>query len=199
MKRHFENLTARAARAIRHWWLMLVAGILCIVAGICVFAFPIESYVTLSILFGVLMLLTGAAQLVIASTSGNYLMMKGYFIVGGVLDVILGIFLCLYPSVSILVLPVMMGLWLMYHSFIIISFGGDMDTFRLSGSGMLIALGILLLILSVFVLVDPFSVGVVTVLTVAGVGLLMLGLMFCAVSVRLKNLHKVMDDEYPKK
>ena len=199
MKRHFENLTAKASRAIRHWWLMLIAGILCVVAGICVFAFPIESYVTLSILFGVLMLLTGAAQLIIASTSGNYLMMKGYFIVGGVLDVILGIFLCLYPGVSLVVLPIMMGLWLMYHSFIIISFGGDMDTFRLSGSGMMIILGILLLMLSIFVLVDPFSVGIVTVLTVAGVGLLMLGLMFCSISVKLKDLHRVMEAEYPSK
>ena len=199
MKRHFENLTAKASRVIRHWWLMLIAGILCVVAGICVFAFPIESYVTLSILFGVLMLLTGVAQLIIASTSGNYLMMKGYFIVGGVLDVILGIFLCLYPGVSLVVLPIMMGLWLMYHSFIIISFGGDMDTFRLSGSGMMIILGILLLMLSIFVLVDPFSVGIVTVLTVAGVGLLMLGLMFCAISVKLKDLHRVMEAEYPSK
>jgi uncharacterized membrane protein HdeD (DUF308 family) len=199
MKRHFENLTARASRVIRHWWLMLIAGILCIVAGVCVFAFPIESYVTLSVLFGVLMLLTGAAQLIVASTSGNYLMMKGYFIVGGVLDVILGIFLCLYPGVSLVVLPIMMGLWLMYHSFIIISFGGDMDTFRLSGGGMLIVLGILLLMLSVFVLVDPFSVGIVTVLTVAGVGLLMLGLIFCAISAKLKDLHRAMEAEYPSK
>ena len=88
----------------------MLAGILCIIAGICVFAFPLESYVTLSILFGVLMLLTGAAQLIIASTSGNYLVMRGYFIVGGVLDVILGIFLCVYPGVSLVVLPIMMGL-----------------------------------------------------------------------------------------
>jgi len=199
MKRHFENLTARVGRAIRHWWLMLIAGMLCVAAGICVFAFPIESYVTLSILFGILMLLTGAMQLIIASTSGNYLMMRGYFIVGGVLDVILGIFLCLYPGVSLLVLPIMMGLWLMYHSFMIISFGGDMDTFRLSGGGMLIILGILLLILSVFVLVDPFSVGVATVLTVAGVGLIVLGIIFCAISFKLKNLHKMMEREYPSK
>jgi len=178
---------------------MLIAGMLCVAAGICVFAFPIESYVTLSILFGILMLLTGAMQLIIASTSGNYLMMRGYFIVGGVLDVILGIFLCLYPGVSLLVLPIMMGLWLMYHSFMIISFGGDMDTFRLSGGGMLIILGILLLILSVFVLVDPFSVGVATVLTVAGVGLIVLGIIFCAISFKLKNLHKMMEREYPSK
>ena len=192
MKRHFENLTARASRIIKKWWLLLIAGILCIVAGICVFAYPIESYVTLAVLFGILMLLTGAAQLIISSTSGNYLMMKGYFIVGGVLDVILGIFLCVYPGVSLFVLPILMGLWMMYHSFIIISFGADMDTFRLSGGGMYTVFGILLLILSIFVLVDPFSVGVATVLFVAGVGLILLGLLFCSISVKLRDLHKCM-------
>jgi uncharacterized membrane protein HdeD (DUF308 family) len=194
MKRHFENLTARASRIIKKWWLLLIAGILCIVAGICVFAFPIESYVTLAVLFGILMLLTGAAQLIISSTSGNYLMMKGYFIVGGILDVILGIFLCVYPGVSLFVLPILMGLWMLYHSFIIISFGADMDTFRLSGGGMFTVFGILLLMLSVFVLVDPFSVGVATVLFVAGVGLILLGLLFCSISVKLRDLHKNIAD-----
>jgi len=199
MKRHFENLTARAGRAIRHWWLMMLAGIFSIVAGICVFAFPLESYVALSVLFGVLMLVTGAVQLILASTSGNYLMMKGYMIVGGVLDVILGIFLCIYPGVTLVVLPILMGLWLMYHSFMTIAFGGDMDTFKLSGGGMVILGGILLLLLSIFVLVDPFSVGVVTVLVVAGVGLLVLGALLCYISVILKNIHNALDVEYSRK
>ena len=193
MKRHFENLTERASRAVKHWWLLMVAGILCILAGICVFVFPLESYVTLSVLFGILMLLTGAAQLVIASSSGNYLMMRGYFIVGGVLDVILGIFLCVYPGVSLVVLPVMMGLWLMYNSFVIISFGGDMDTFKLSGGGMVMILGILLLVLSIFVLLNPFSVGVTTVLIVAGVGLILFGLILFAISLKVKDIDKLVN------
>ena len=193
MKRHFENLAARAARAIRHWWLLMLAGLLAIAAGICVFVFPVESYVTLSILFGILMLITGAVQLIIASTSGNYLMMRGYIIVGGVLDVILGIFLCVYPGISLFLLPIMMGFWLMYHSFMIIALGGDMATFKISGNGMMILGGILLLLLSIFVLVDPFSVGVVTVLTVAGVGLILLGVLMCAISVVLKEIGKDMD------
>lgn len=193
MKRHFENLTERASRAVKHWWLLMVAGILCIIAGICVFVFPLESYVTLSVLFGILMLLTGAAQLVIASSSGNYLMMRGYFIVGGVLDVILGIFLCVYPGVSLVVLPVMMGLWLMYNSFVIISFGGDMDTFKLSGGGMVMILGILLLVLSIFVLLNPFSVGVTTVLIVAGVGLILFGLILFAISLKVKDIDKLVN------
>ena len=190
MKRHFENLVAKAARAVKHWWLMLIAGILCIAAGICVFVFPVESYLTLSILFGIVMLLTGVGQLIIASTSGNYLMMKGYFIVGGILDLILGIFLCVYPSVTLVVLPFMMGLWLMYHSFILISFGGDMDTFKVSGSASMIILGILILALSIFVLLNPLSAGVVTVLVVAGVGLILLGVTFCILAAKLRDLKK---------
>ena len=190
MKRHFENLVAKAARAVKHWWLMLIAGILCIAAGICVFVVPVESYLTLSILFGIVMLLTGVGQLIIASTSGNYLMMKGYFIVGGILDLILGIFLCVYPGVTLVVLPFMMGLWLMYHGFILISFGGDMDTFKVSGSASMIILGILILVLSIFVLLNPFSAGVVTVLVVAGVGLILLGVTFCILAGKLRDLKK---------
>lgn len=190
MKRHFENLVAKAARAVKHWWLMLIAGILCIAAGICVFVFPVESYLTLSILFGIVMLLTGVGQLIIASTSGNYLMMKGYFIVGGILDLILGIFLCVYPGVTLVVLPFMMGLWLMYHGFILISFGGDMDTFKVSGSASMIILGILILVLSIFVLLNPFSAGVVTVLVIAGVGLILLGVTFCILAAKLRDLKK---------
>ena len=190
MKRHFENLVAKAARAVKHWWLMLIAGILCIAAGICVFVFTVESYLTLSILFGIVMLLKGVGQLIIASTSGNYLMMKGYFIVGGILDLILGIFLCVYPSVTLVVLPFMMGLWLMYHSFILISFGGDMDTFKVSGSASMIILGILILALSIFVLLNPLSAGVVTVLVVAGVGLILLGVTFCILAAKLRDLKK---------
>ena len=190
MKRHFENLTAKASRTIRHWWMMLIAGILCIIAGICVFIFPAESYVVISILFGIVMLATGIGQLMISSTSGNYLMMKGYFIVGGILDVILGIFLCVYPGVTFVVLPFLMGLWLMYHSFMLIAFGGDMDTFKIPGSGWTIVLGIIILLLSIFVLLNPFSAGVMTILVVASTGLILLGITFCVVAAKLKEIKK---------
>lgn len=193
MKRHFENLTNKVSRAIKHWWLLMLAGLLCIAMGIVVFVFPLESYVTLAILFGVLMLLVGAAQLVIASTSGNYLAMRGYVIVGGVLDLILGIFLCIYPYVTLVVLPIMMGIWMMYHSFMIIAFGGDMETFKLGGSGLVIVGGVILLLLSILVLVNPFSAGIATVIVLAGVGLLVLGCLLCALSLKMKDIDKELN------
>lgn len=194
MKRHYENLMSKAARAVKHWWLLLISGLLCIVAGILVFIFPMESYMTLSILFGILMLIVGAAQLIIASTSGNYLAMRGYVIAGGILDLLLGIFLCLYPAVTVVLLPIMLGIWMMYHSFMIIAFGGDLETFRIGGSAWVTVGGILLLLLSILILVNPFSAGIATVIVVTGVGLLVFGLLLCAQSNMLRQIHINFDN-----
>ena len=196
MKRRFENLTKGAARAIRHWWLLALAGILCIVAGIAVFAFPLESYVTLSILFGVLLLLVGAAKLIAASTSTNFFMMRGYVIVSGVLDLLIGIFLCVYPGVTLMALPIMMGFWMMYNSFVLIGFAGDFDTFGVPGSGWVIAGGILLLVLSILVLVNPLGAGIATVVVLAGVGLTVFGILLISLSMKLKEVHRNFDSEY---
>lgn len=192
MKQHVENISKKIGRAIRHWWLMLVVGILSVIAGILVFVFPLETYVTLSILFGVLMILVGASQLILSSSSNNYLMMRGYFIVGGVLDVLLGLFLCLCPGITIFLLPILLGIWMLYHSFMIIAFGGDLDTFDAGGHGFVVGCGILLLILAILILMNPFSAGIAAVVVLTGVGLVVLGLILVVLSVRLRDLHKVI-------
>ena len=194
MKRHFENLTAKVSRVIKHWWLLMLAGVLCLAAGVVVFIFPMESYMTLSILFGVLMVIVGAIQLIIASASGNYLAMKGYVIAGGILDLFLGIFLCIYPAVTVALLPIMLGIWLMYHSFMMIAFGGDLETFKIGGSGWVVLGGFLLLILSILVLINPFGAGIATVIVFTGVGLILFGCLLCGESLLLKRIHEVYEN-----
>ena len=198
MKRHFENLTDKAGRAVQHWWLLMLAGIFSIALGIAVFVFPLQSYVVLSIIAGILMLFVGAAQLVIALTSGNYLAMRGYMLVGGVIDLILGLLLCVYPGVTMALLPVMLGIWMMYHAFMMIAFGGDLETFRVKGSGWTVFGGILLLIFSFIVLVNPFSAGIATVVVLAGVGLLVFGLLLCWAAKIFKDIDKNFEKEYPR-
>lgn len=173
--------------------MLLLAGILCIAAGITVFVFPLESYVTLSIIFGILMVLVGAIQLIVASTSNNYLAMRGYVITGGVLDIILGFFLCLYPGVTLVLLPIMLGIWMLYHSFMIIAFAGDLDTFNVKGNGLVIAAGIVLLLISILILMNPFRAGIPAVVIITGVGLLVLGLIMCIMSFKLKEIHNLID------
>ena len=196
MKRHFEKLTERAGRAVKHWWLMMLAGLLCFAAGICVFVFPLESYVVLCILTGIMMLVSGAAQLIIASSSGNYLTMRGYMIAGGVIDLILGIMMCAWPGVTLAVIPIMLGIWMMYHAFMLIAFGGDLDTFRIKGGSWAVLGGMLLLILSFIVLVNPFRAGISVVIAFAGVGLLVLGLLICWMSFVLRDIYRTYEKEY---
>ena len=172
----------------------MLAGILCVAAGLAVFIFPMESYMALSILFGILMVLVGAAQLIIASTSGNYLAMKGYVIAGGILDLLLGIFLSIYPAITVVLLPIMLGIWMMYHSFMIIAFAGDLDTFKLKGSGWVTFGGVLLMILSILVLVNPFSAGIATVVVFTGVGLILFGVLLCGQSTLLRKVHEVIQN-----
>jgi uncharacterized membrane protein HdeD (DUF308 family) len=174
---------------------MLIVGILAVIAGILVFVFPLETYVSLSILFGVLMVLVGAAQLIVASSSNNYLMMRGYVIVGGVLDLFLGLFLCINPGVTIAVLPIVLGFWLLYNSFVLLGFSGDFDTFGIQGGGWLAAGGILTLILSILMLVNPFGAGIATVIVMAGAGLIVFGILLCSLSMKLKGVHLNFDRE----
>ena len=129
----FDEILKSAGKVVRRWWLGLILGVLLVVAGIVVFCNPVESYMALSVMFGVLMLLSGLSELVVSLGSRNYFMMRGYSIVGGILDLLLGIFLCVYPQVTLVVLPVVIGIWLLYHSFMIIGFGGDLSAFRLPG------------------------------------------------------------------
>ena len=176
----------------------MLAGILCFAAGIAVFVFPLQSYVALSIITGILMLFVGAAQLIIASTSANYLAMRGYVLVGGVIDIFLGFLLCIYPAVTMAILPIMLGIWMMYHSFMIIAFGGDLETFRIKGSGWTIFGGILLLIMSIIVLINPFGAGVATVIVLSGIGLLLFGFLLCWMSIIMRDINKTSEKEYPR-
>ena len=176
----------------------MLAGILCFALGIAVFVFPLQSYVALSIMAGVIMLIVGAAQLIVASTSGNYLTMRGYMLVGGLIDLILGLLLCVYPGVTMALLPIMLGIWMMYHSFMIIAFGGDLETFRVKGSFWTVIGGVVLLAFSFIVLVNPFSAGVAAVVVLTGIGMLVFGLMLCWMSMVLKDIHKNYEKEYPR-
>ena len=195
MKHRFDNITKRASRAIRHWWIFAIAGVLGIILGIAVFFFPLQSYVVLSILFGVLMLVVGSAKLIAASTSDNFFMMKSYVIIGGVLDVVLGIFLCVYPEITLVLLPIMMGFWMLYNSFILIGLAGELDTFGIRGTGWLTGGGILLLALSIIVLVNPFGAGIATVVVLAGIGLIVFGILLCVLAKTLKEVHVHFDPD----
>ena len=193
----FNEIVGRAGKIVRRWWLGLVLGVLLVVAGIVVFCNPVESYMALSVMFGVLMLLSGITELAVALGSRNFFMMRGYSIVGAILDLLLGIFLCVYPQVTLVVLPVVIGIWLLWHSFMVIGFGGDLSTFRLPGSGWTIFGGVMMLILGLMMVIMPLTVGVAALAFVTGCAMIVTGAVAIALSLKLRQLHDNVHTRYP--
>ena len=193
----FDEILKSAGKVVRRWWLGLILGVLLVVAGLVVFCNPVESYMALSVMFGVLMLLSGLSELVVSLGSRNYFMMRGYSIVGGILDLLLGIFLCVYPQVTLVVLPVVIGIWLLYHSFMIIGFGGDLSAFRLPGSGWTIFGGVMMLVLGLLMVIMPLTVGVAALAFVTGCAMIVAGAVAIALSLKLRQLHDNVHTRYP--
>lgn len=186
----------KARRVVKNWWLMLLAGVLIVAAGIVVFCFPVESYVALSLFFGLAMVVSGLVQLVLAFDSRNYFMTRGYVIVGGIVDMLLGIFLCCKPNITLMILPFVLGFWMLYHSFMIIGFAGDLRTFGVRGSGWTIFGGIVLLLLSILILIKPFAIGTSVVVVLTGCALVVAGADMCYIAFRLKNIHKHITERF---
>ena len=189
MEYFVERLASGASKTVKNWWMLLIAGLLLIIGGIVVFVNPVESYITLSMMFGIMMLITGLAELIIAITSHNFFARRSYTIVGGIIDMIIGILLCCNIGVTAIILPIILGVYLLYHSFMIIGFGSDLEAFNVKGYGWPLAGGVVLLILSILILINPFSFGTSAVVILTGIALIIMGGIFIVKSLRMRNLH----------
>ena len=52
MENSFAALIENSKQAVKYWWLLLLTGIALLVIGIVVFAFPAQSYIGMSLMFG---------------------------------------------------------------------------------------------------------------------------------------------------
>lgn len=78
----------------------------------------------------------------------------------------------------------------MFHSFMIIGLGSDMDSFRIRSSGWVIAGGVILLLLSLGITFFPLTLGTASVVILTGCALIVFGIMLIALSIRLRRIHE---------
>ena len=94
----------RFRHSIDNWQLSMLLGIIFFIVGIVVFFEPGGTYLALSVLFGIVVILSGAFELYLgtkAPTGSG----KGWYIAGGVVEILLGILLLCTPSMLFTILP----------------------------------------------------------------------------------------------
>ena len=182
-------------QAVRYWWLLLAGGVILFLIGVVVFAFPVQSYVGMAVLFGWLMLLTGVVETIVAVRNTHYVTGRGWMLAWGVIEIVLGLILGFNVALSSATLPVVLGFWLLMRGFSAVGLGGDMRAVGIRGAGWTILCGILLLLCALGILFQPLVFGSTAVVVWVGLSLLLAGASAALLGLQLRTAHRVADKQ----
>ena len=165
MKTLFDEME----HAVKNWWLSLILGILYIIVALCLLFAPGSSYIALSVIFSISMLISGIIEIIFSISNRRGISSWGWYLAGGIIDLILGIYLVAYPLLSMEVIPFIVAFWMMFRGFS--------------------ATGILAIICSLIILWQP-AVGALYVIYMLAFTFLIIGFFRVMLSFELKSLHK---------
>jgi len=175
------------------WKWTLAAGVLTIVLGGIVLAWPGPTLLVASTLFGVYLLLTGFVGLFMAFTLPRSAGMRVLLFISGILSVVLAIlsFRHFGDAYAILLLSLWIGIGFIFQG--VSAIAAAIGESELPGRGWSIVLGVISVIAGLVVLVWPF-VSIVVLVVVAGVWLVILGVVQIIHSFQIRRDAKTLRD-----
>ncbi len=179
----------RIDTAVKYWWLSLLIGILFIIFSIYLMFSPVASYIALSILFSVAMFVSGLFEIAFAISNKNNISSWGWYLTGGIIDLILGIFLMANPGLSMSVLPFILAFWLMFRGFSATGYSMDLKRYGTRNWGWYMAFGILAILCSIGIIWQP-GIGAFTLVYMIAYALLIIGIFRVMLAFELRSLHK---------
>lgn len=184
-----ESVFNGIKHSVKNWWTSLILGIVYVIVALCLMFAPLSSYVALSIIFSVSMLISGILEIAFALSNRKGIPSWGWYTVGGLIDLILGIYLIAYPMVSMEVIPFIISFWLMFRGFSSTGYAIDLKRYGTRDWGWYMAFGILAILCSLLILWQP-AVGALYAVYMISFTFLIIGLFRIMLSFELKNLHK---------
>jgi uncharacterized membrane protein HdeD (DUF308 family) len=172
---------------VKNWWWYLITGIIFIIAGIAIYARPLDGYVSLSLLFGIVILSSGFGQIFFSLSNSGILRGWGWILVSGIIDLAIGAYLLAYPLVTMATLPYFVGFWLVFRSFYLMGASFDLKDLNVQGWGWLLFGGIVVMVLGFLVIYYP-AAGVVGIIAVSGSAFIVGGFLNIYLAFQLKNL-----------
>ena len=175
------------------WKWTLAAGVLTIVLGGIVLAWPGPTLLVASTLFGVYLLLTGFVGLFMAFTLPRSAGMRVLLFISGILSVVLAIlsFRHFGDAYAILLLSLWIGIGFIFQG--VSAIAAAIGESELPGRGWSIVLGVISVIAGLVVLVWPFA-SIVVLVVVAGVWLVILGVVQIIHSFQIRRDAKTLRD-----
>ena len=182
-----------AKKSIKNWWISILVGILYILAGVWVMRTPLESYISLSIIFSVFIFISGIFQIVFSISNRDEMNGWGWYLTGGILDLIIGILLITHPLMTMAILPLYIGFWLLFQSILSIGLSFQLKSAGVPRWGWLLFWSIVTLLFSFLLLANPIFAGL-SIVYMTAFALITAGIFRIFLGIDLKRIGKTLKD-----
>lgn len=178
-----------AARKIEtgYWWVPILFGVLFMVTGVWIFSAPAESLATITKVIGIIIVVSGTTELFLTISNRNTIPGWGYQLIGGIIDLIIGLIIIVNPSILLKIITLFVAIWLIIGSIMIIMRAAEARQVKRQYWKWQLILGVCLLLLAIILLWHPMILGFTIALWTA-MAFIILGVFRIAMTIRLKKL-----------
>jgi len=174
-------------KRLRHWYLLLITGILFIILSIWVFFTPLTSFLTLAWVISIGFVIGGISEIVYSISNHKQLNNWGWYLTGGILTLIMGILLSVLPGLTALILCYYVGFWLLFRSILEITNSFELKRYQIKNWGWILTFGILGVVISLILLWNPVITSVAIIYWL-GMGLMIIGILQIILAFGLKKV-----------
>ncbi len=172
---------------INNWWIYLITGVLFVLGAFYVFSTPEASYLTLSIFFAIFILIDGVSSISLSLSNKDKMKGWGWQLASGIIAVVIGFSLFIHPDLSMAILPLYIGFWVLMKGGLIIGTSFDLKSHGIGNWGWVFFLGIVNTIMGLMMIINPVF-GASMILIFTAISLLTVGISMIAISLWLKKV-----------
>ena len=170
----------------RHWWLVLLQGVLSVVPGILALAWPGVTLGVVLVLWGLFTLLNGVVDVFAALGAAGSHRSWGWRLAGGLVGILAGLAILRWPGLSALFVLYLVAIWAIMMG-IVRLVGAIADHEALPHAWMVALAGAVSVLFGTAMLAWP-GVGLLTLVYLVGSYAIVYGLLTCVIAFRVHSL-----------
>lgn len=171
----------------KKWWLLLIKGFILIILASLIIFNPERTILTISLLMGISLIITGIVLLLISAELRKSLENWTMRLAEGLLDIVFGFFLLVHPDVGEVIIPILIGFWVIFYGVLILSGSFQFKESMKTRRKIVLIVGLITIIFGFMIAFNP-NITIIAVGILIGVPILIIGLANIFFAMNLRNL-----------
>ncbi len=180
-----------ATKKANQWWLIFTLSLLITVLSVFIMLKPASAFVGLALFFAWSMMFSGVFNFIFAIRNVKTLDSWWWFLILGLLEIVISVALFIQPQISGLALILYVGFWLTFRAIMSISYSFELKKIGFKDWWLNLIGGIITLIFTFMMIANPVF-GAISVVYLTGISLLLSGLFGMYLSFKLKKIESFL-------